>query len=260
MTTINLTGTSGNVVHHRRRSRRPGGRLDQSRGGGLLTSDTTALETIKGGTGNSFYDLSSLTLAGIQAFKGAESYDGGHGTRGNSEIAFNNFVVANASATSVGTDRQHLEYPGARRHRRPHPEMAPPPTIRAASSTWPTSPDWTRSTPITICCRDRSAICSSEGRLRAPGPSPTFRLGYPRRRAGRLSTAPAARHRRQHRQCPGRQSDHRRRLHSVRHQYDGRGRRHVTAPVEHGYTDFATTDWRLADQPLFRRLHDRPWL
>ena len=102
VTTINLTGTSGNVVL-------TGAEVDAqaggwtSLGGGLLTSDTTALETITGGAGNSFYDLSSLTLAGIQAFKGAESYDGGHGTGANSEIAFNNYVVANASATNVGT-------------------------------------------------------------------------------------------------------------------------------------------------------------
>lgn len=38
-------------------------------GGGLLTSDTTALMSIVGGTGNSFYDLSSLTLAAAEAGK-----------------------------------------------------------------------------------------------------------------------------------------------------------------------------------------------
>ncbi len=101
LTTLNLSGTSGYVVV-------TGAEVDAQiyispstswYGGGLLTSDTTALETIKGGTGNSFYDLSSLTLAGIQAFKGAEIYDGGHSIKGNSEIAFNNFVVANATAT-----------------------------------------------------------------------------------------------------------------------------------------------------------------
>ena len=140
VTTINLTGTSGNVVL-------TGAEIDAqaggwtSLGGGLLTSDTTALETITGGAGNSFYDLSSLTLAGIQAFKGAESYDGGHGTGANSEIAFNNYVVANASATqSVGTivnishiqvldDTGDLVLSNGTVTRR----------LRAASSTWRTS-------------------------------------------------------------------------------------------------------------------------
>jgi hypothetical protein len=108
LNSITLTGTTGNVVL-------TGAEVDVAQGsdsfatqgqnqshffgGGLLTSDTTALKTIAGGAGNSFYDLSSLTLAGIQAFNGAESYDGGHGTKANSEIAFNNGVVANATAT-----------------------------------------------------------------------------------------------------------------------------------------------------------------
>lgn len=100
LATITLTGTTGNVVLT---GAETDAQLNYSSGswygGGLLTSDTTALETIKGGAGNSFYDLSSLTLAGIQAFNGAESYDGGHGTKANSEIAFNNYVVANATAT-----------------------------------------------------------------------------------------------------------------------------------------------------------------
>jgi hypothetical protein len=104
LASINLSGTSGNVVL-------TGAEVDSQlsgynsyyHGGGLLTSDTTALKTIVGGAGNSFYDLSSLTLAGIQAFNGTESYDGGHGATANSEIAFNNGVVASATATATGT-------------------------------------------------------------------------------------------------------------------------------------------------------------
>ena len=70
-----------------------------SLGGGLLTSDTSALVTITGGAGNSFYDLSSLTLAAARHYKA--SFDGGHGTGANSEIAFNNYFVANASPRNL---------------------------------------------------------------------------------------------------------------------------------------------------------------
>ena len=85
-------------------------------GGGLLTSDTSALVTITGGAGNSFYDLSSLSLAA--ATNANALFDGGHGTHGNSEIAFNNYVVANATANVAGLGGQYLAYPSARRHRR----------------------------------------------------------------------------------------------------------------------------------------------
>ena len=98
LTTIDLSGTTGNVVITGAETDAQSGGFSLSNGGGgLLTSDTTQLKTIAGGQGNSFYDLSSLTLAGIQAFNGAESYDGGHGRGANSEIAFNNGVVANAT-------------------------------------------------------------------------------------------------------------------------------------------------------------------
>lgn len=109
LASINLSGTSGYVVI-------TGAETDAQLygsgssstsgwvGGGLLTSDTTALETITGGTGNSFYDLSSLTLAAIQAFGGKESYQGGSSIHGNSEVSFNNFVVANAPDGINGQD------------------------------------------------------------------------------------------------------------------------------------------------------------
>jgi hypothetical protein len=67
-------------------------------GGGLLASDTAALITIAGGAGNSFYDLSSLTPAA--ATNPLASFDGGHGTAGNSEMSFNNAVfTGNGSFT-----------------------------------------------------------------------------------------------------------------------------------------------------------------
>jgi len=58
-------------------------------GGGLLASDTAALIQIFGGSGNSFYDLSSLTPAAAHVALG---FDGGHSTLGNSEVSFNNAV------------------------------------------------------------------------------------------------------------------------------------------------------------------------
>ncbi len=66
-------------------------------GGGLLASDTTALVSILGGAGNSFYDLSSLTPAAAHA----ATIDGGHGTAGNSEVAFNNLVVTTAGTVTI---------------------------------------------------------------------------------------------------------------------------------------------------------------
>ena len=99
--TVDLSGTSGQVII-------TGAETDanialaedvnfvQDGGGGLLTSDTSALVTIKGGAGNSFYDLSSLTLAAA----GAASIQGGTSTKGNSEVAFNNSVVASVSTTN----------------------------------------------------------------------------------------------------------------------------------------------------------------
>ena len=65
----------------------------------MLTSDTSALVTIKGGSGNSYYDLSSLTLAAAGNTKA--SFQGGTSTKGNSEIAFNNSVVANATKANL---------------------------------------------------------------------------------------------------------------------------------------------------------------
>ena len=102
--TINLTATSGFVTI-------TGAEVDAAEGsgsfaalgqssafggGGLLTSDTSALTSITGGTGNSFYDLSSLTLKAAAA----GAWDGGHSTAGNSEVAFNNSVVASVSGAN----------------------------------------------------------------------------------------------------------------------------------------------------------------
>jgi hypothetical protein len=98
LTTITLTGTTGNVVLTGAETDAQAGGWT-SLGGGLLTSDTSALVTIAGGAGNSFYDLSSLTFAAATNTKA--SFDGGHGTGANSEIAFNNSVVANASLTNL---------------------------------------------------------------------------------------------------------------------------------------------------------------
>jgi hypothetical protein len=107
LVTIDLSGTSGYVVltgaevdaQQGSGSFAALGQSSKFGGGGLLTSDTSALVTIKGGAGNSFYDLTSLTLTA--AGNTAASFDGGHGTAGNSEIAFNNSVVANASIATL---------------------------------------------------------------------------------------------------------------------------------------------------------------
>ena len=66
-------------------------------GGGLLAADTTALTSIVGGAGNSFYDLTSLTAAAAHA----GSWDGGHSTAGNSEIAFNNTVLTSGLTVTL---------------------------------------------------------------------------------------------------------------------------------------------------------------
>ena len=104
ISTINLAGTSGYVVisgaETDAQAAAAGYSFGGEGGGGLLTSDTSALVTITGGAGNSFYDLSSLSLAA--ATNANALFDGGHGTHGNSEIAFNNYVVANATATGLG--------------------------------------------------------------------------------------------------------------------------------------------------------------
>ena len=104
ISTINLAGTSGYVVisgaETDAQAMAAGYNFGGEGGGGLLTSDTSALVTITGGAGNSFYDLSSLSLAAATNAKAL--FDGGHGTTGNSEIAFNNSVVANATATATG--------------------------------------------------------------------------------------------------------------------------------------------------------------
>jgi hypothetical protein len=98
LTTITLTGTTGNVVLTGAETDAQAGGWT-SYGGGLLTSDTSALVTIAGGAGNSFYDLSSLSVAAATNTKA--SFDGGHGTGANSEIAFSNYVVATANVTTV---------------------------------------------------------------------------------------------------------------------------------------------------------------
>ena len=113
--TIDLSLTTGNVVLTGAETDAQLGSLAFSQssselgiGGGLLTSDTSSLVTIKGGAGNSFYDLSSLTLADA----GNASIDGGHNTKGNSEVAFNNSVVASVSAANpngVNINISHIQ-------------------------------------------------------------------------------------------------------------------------------------------------------
>jgi hypothetical protein len=112
LTTIDLHGTSGFVVltgaetdafideenpDRVSEDQNDGGNSDDPDGFGLLTADTTALKTIVGGTGNSFYDLSSLTAATAQA----ASIDGGHSTKGNSEVAFNNDVLTGTKPVNI---------------------------------------------------------------------------------------------------------------------------------------------------------------
>ncbi len=71
--------------------------------GGLLTetgwtgtaSYTSGLKILGGGN-NSFYDLTGMTLTAAAL----SNIDGGHSTAGNSEVAFNNSVVANASVSN----------------------------------------------------------------------------------------------------------------------------------------------------------------
>jgi hypothetical protein len=97
LTAIDLTGTSGEVVLTGLQASisishsndfLPHMGFDD--GGGLLTfvGTGTAGVTITGGSGNSFYDLSSFTATAAHN----SSIDGGHGTNGNSEVAFNNGV------------------------------------------------------------------------------------------------------------------------------------------------------------------------
>ncbi len=96
LATIDFTGTSGFVTLTGAEVTPVGNSLT---GGffGLMTADTSALTSIKGGTGNSFYDLSSLTLTAAHA---ATLLQGGTGTKGNSEIAFNNNVIASVSTAN----------------------------------------------------------------------------------------------------------------------------------------------------------------
>ncbi len=116
LTTINLTGTSGFVtLTGAEATNAEGGSSGfESYGfGGLLTdvglkgtdSYTSGL-TIEGGNGNSFYDLSSLTLTAAHLSK----IDGGHSTAGNSEVAFNNSVVANATGSIFGGESVELSH------------------------------------------------------------------------------------------------------------------------------------------------------
>jgi len=120
LTTIDLTGTSGFVtLTGAEATAAIGGAsyfLSQGAGGLLTdvglsgTASYTSGLTIMGGSGNSFYDLSSMTLTAAHL----SSIDGGHGTTttlqppvlnpaplpGNSEVAFNNSVIANASSSN----------------------------------------------------------------------------------------------------------------------------------------------------------------
>jgi len=107
--TVDLSGTSGQVVITGAETDAQiaaanglgseGATFVGDGGGGLLTSDTSALVTIKGGTGNSFYDLSSLTVAAATNSKA--SFQGGTSTKGNSEVSFNNAVFTAGKQVNI---------------------------------------------------------------------------------------------------------------------------------------------------------------
>ena len=113
LTTINLVNTSGFVTLTGAETTAQEGPYSYSYGFGGLLTDTGANShtaswtsglTILGGGGNSFYDLSGMGLTAAHL----SNIDGGHGTTfntqlgsgGNSEVAFNNSVVANAPVGS----------------------------------------------------------------------------------------------------------------------------------------------------------------
>jgi hypothetical protein len=88
LATINLAGTSGFVTLTGAEVCDDDNDSSSDMFGGLLT-DATNIHTIIGGQGNSFYDLTSETVSAAAA----GSFDGGHGVKGNSEIAFSNAVL-----------------------------------------------------------------------------------------------------------------------------------------------------------------------
>jgi len=73
-------------------------------GGGFLTSVIGPINVL-GGSGNSFYDFSGLDSSGSDFLRifTTSSFDGGHGTTRNSEIAFNNNVLTEDGAPGGGT-------------------------------------------------------------------------------------------------------------------------------------------------------------
>ena len=73
-------------------------------GGGLLTSVIGPINVL-GGSGNSMYDFSGLDSSGSDFLRifTTSRFDGGHGTNGNSEIAFNNNVLTEDGAAGGGT-------------------------------------------------------------------------------------------------------------------------------------------------------------
>ena len=104
VTDINLSATSGFVTITGAEwglSGGPGGFSD-----GLLT-DNNSIKTIEGGTGNSLYDLTSLTPTTVNA--AGFAIDGGHSTAGDSAVEFNNAVITGATHLIDLTNIQVLD-------------------------------------------------------------------------------------------------------------------------------------------------------
>jgi len=93
LTTINLTGTSGWVTI-------TGAETTPVFNGAGLLALNGAITSILGGTGNSLYDLSSSFYTDAAAHA-ATIIQGGTGTGGNSEVEFNNAVVAGGFTVNI---------------------------------------------------------------------------------------------------------------------------------------------------------------
>jgi hypothetical protein len=98
LSVINLSATSGFVTLTGAEVSNMEGLTGGSfAGGGLLADNLHGLMEILAGTGNSFYDLTSLTAAAAHA----GTFDGGHSTAGSSEVAFNNGVLTSGLSVQI---------------------------------------------------------------------------------------------------------------------------------------------------------------
>lgn len=87
---IDLSGTTGFVILSGRETHTVSGQ-----GGGLLATTPTTVPTIKGGGGNSFYDLSSI------ASLTDASIGGGSSTAGASEVAFASSIFSGSNSVTL---------------------------------------------------------------------------------------------------------------------------------------------------------------